>query len=309
MSPMLDISLWGSLLDRVNEAIFPVFVVFLCFSFFARKYFKDIPALRLLLITFGFGLAYRMLVFFIGVPFPKRYFYPLACTGIILATPGFIALCRILYERVVSKFPKWKIGYEHFVFYGIVIVSLICAGKGLNPDFDKAWINEIADEINTHCPPGTQPILITNSSDHRIAYYAGAFYLYYTFPPNPVFYINRNGKLIQNSKKSINGAIVTLGTGPIAGQTIALDMPSGLANLGKNIEELGGERVFFLMEEGDKSFRKRFERTHNVFPLRLIKEYKVRKAPRMSLYQGAPLPEDKKELLYKKLKFKTRINE
>jgi len=309
MSPILDISMWGSLLDRVNEAIFPVFVVFLCFSYFARKYFKDISALRLLLITFIFGLAYRMLVFFIGVPFPKRYFYPLACTGIILATPGFVALCRILYDKVVSKIRKWNIRYEYFVFYCVLIVSIICIGKGLNPDFDKAWINEIAGEIKKRCPSGTQPVLITNSNDHRIAYYAGAFYLYYTFPPNPVFYVTKNGQLIQNYKKSINGAIITFGTGPISGQTIAVDMPTGLENLAKNVEELGGERVFFLMEESDKSFRKRFERTNNLFPLKLIKEYKERKAPVMSLYQGTPLSEDKKTLLHKKLKFKTRINE
>ena len=308
MSPIMDISLWGSLIDRVIEAIFPVFLVFLCFTFMARKTFKDASALRLVLISFGFGLAYRILVFFSGVPFPKRYFFPLACAGIILATPGFIALCKILYDRVISKIKKWKISYEHFIFYCIVIVSLICVGKGLNPDFDKAWINEIADEIKKNCPPETQPVLITNSSDHRIAYYAGAFYLYYAFPPFPVFYVNKNGKIINNYKKCINGAIVSFGTGSISGQSIAADMPQGLKNLKNNVEELGGERVFLLMEESDKAFRKRFERTHNIFPLKLIKEYKVRKAPVMSLYQGATLPEDKKELLYKKLKFKTRID-
>ncbi len=306
--PLLDVAMWGNLLDRITEAIFPIFVVFLCFSYFARRYFKDVSALRLILISFGFGLAYRMLVFFIGVPFPKRYFFPLACTGIILATPGFVAICSLLYQKVILRFTKWKIRYEQLIFCCVLIVSLICIGKGLNPDFDKAWINEIADEIKKHSPAGAQPVLITNSSDHRIAYYAGAFYLYYALPPYAIFLLNKNGKMIDNHKKTINGAIVCMGTGPIAGQNIAIDMPYGLENLGRNVEELGGERVFFLMEESDKAFRARFSRTGNPFPLKLIKEYRERKAPVMSLYQGAPLPEDKKELLYKKLKFKTRFD-
>ncbi|OGV39612.1 MAG: hypothetical protein A2020_02800 [Lentisphaerae bacterium GWF2_45_14] len=309
MTPLLNIYLWMSFFDKITEAIFPVFMVFLCFSYLGRKAFKDASALRFLIITLLFGLGYRMLVYFIGVPFPKRYFYPLACTGIILATPGFMVLSKIIYDRVVLRFKNFKLSYNNFVFYCIVIVSLICVGKGLNPDFDKAWITEIADEIKKRCPPGSEPVLITNSNDHRIAYYAGALYFYYSLPPNPIHYINKNGKFIEYHKKSVNGAITVVGTGKIAGNVVTADMPLGFKNLGSNIETLGGERVFFIMEESDKAFRKRFERTKNPFPLTLIKEYRVRKAPVMSLYQGAPVPEDKKELLYKKIKFKTRIDE
>jgi len=309
MTPMMDIIMWKNLFGLIIEAIFPVLVVFLFFTIAEKRCFKDIPVLRLVLIAFGFGISYRIFVFFSGVPFPKRYFYPLACTGVILAAPGFIALIKILHNKVVLKFSKWKISYTQLAFFCILTVCLVCAGKGLNPDFDKAWINEIADEIKKHAPQGTKTVLITNSTDHRIAYYSKSMYLYYALPPNPVFYITRNGKLINNKKKSINGAIVTTGTGPLFSQSIAIDMPYGIENLAENVEELGGERVFFLMEESDASFRKRFERTHNVFPLKFIKEYREKKAPVMSLYQGMPLPENKKELLYRKLIFQTRNSE
>jgi hypothetical protein len=296
LKKMFSIKLWGYFLKKFSQAVFPVHIVLLVFAFMNQKAFKNRPAFRFALILFVFGFCYRCFVFFAGVPFSRRYFYGMLVVVVLLATAGIPKLAEIIHKLISKRYPK--IDLKKIIVFLTMVACLISLGKALNPDFSKEYLHEIPTTIKKLCPEGVRPVLLTTSQDRRISYYSGAEYIMFSEYKQPIRWMLKDGK-VERFDDHRYGAILTTSQGKHYGQYLILDYPVGIEHLKDNIEKMGGERVFMVIEEDDEKFRERFKKANIEFPLKYIQTFwemkrGKKKDPPMVLYQGFPVKEENK---------------
>jgi hypothetical protein len=284
MRSIINIKLWLIFIEKLLKAVFPVYYVLIIFSALNYKKFKNTPVLRLLGAFVLFGMAYRLFIFFSGIPFSGRYFYSLIIPAVLASVPGLFKLSE--YIRYYLGKTNFKAPLKNMTFSLTAVLCLISAGKALNPDFSKKWIFEIADKIKELCPEGERPVLVATVRDKRFSFYAGAEYVHMTDYDCPIRWRIKNGK-IERHDNCIYGALALEGKGKYSGAITLLDYPPGLKHLKENIKKTGGERVFILLEESRDDFRKRIKEAGlTEAPARFVKEFHDRKGHPLTLYQG-----------------------
>lgn len=291
LKKVFTIKLWIIFLKKFFEAVFPVHIALIVFAFMNRKAFKNFAAFRFVIIMFAFGILYRCFVFFAGVPFSRRYFYGLLGVIVLLSAPGIPKMAEFLLKLLSKRFPKADL--KRIIAFLTALVCLICLGKALNPDFSKKYMYEIPETIKKLCPENIRPVVITTSQDRRISYYAGAEYIMFSEYSQPIRWMLKDGK-VKRFDDHRYGALLTTSKGKTYGQYLMLDYPVGIEHLKDNVEKMGGERVFMIIEEEDEEFRERFKKANVEFPLKYIKTFRDKKKHPMVLYQGFPVKEEDK---------------
>ena len=290
--PLFDIKSWIKLLKAFGGAAFYITIILLVLSYFNRKLFKKEVPLRLLAVVLLFSLILQFIVFF-SVPYEKRYLCFFTFMLVILSVPGVPKLAELIQK--LSKYWPWLTPQKSFIAV-IVLITVLSAGKALAPSGDtKKWMREIPAVIEKHCPPGQIPLLVTNSSDERVAYYSKADYIKLSFGDENVRFKNVNGivsEIFPLEKRSSVGVLATRGVNDFYGAWVTLDVPQGLEYFSDNIRNFGGDRVFVLVSMDNKDFSDYFEEKGIPFPsMKFVKEFnytKGRKGEKMifTLYQG-----------------------
>lgn len=229
MSKFLSWQLWLICLLRLAKALFPAEMVLFVFSLTTFKKLKDSRMMRWLLIFLICDLGVRMIVFFGGVPFTGRYFYPFAITIAIFAAAGIIPLVDFLVfldEKTLNK----KLKHKKFQIFAliVIIIGVSYSIKALLPRNDKPWLQTIPAAIKHIAPPGKTPVIMSNNLDERFGYYAGTDELY-IIDPDDDWRMLKRFQTASDSKFKY------------------LDDKRGITNLVDKIKLIGAERVFIIM--------------------------------------------------------------
>ncbi|OGV51296.1 MAG: hypothetical protein A2X49_03790 [Lentisphaerae bacterium GWF2_52_8] len=278
MKTLFSLKLWGSFLSKAFESVFPPFAILLLFAWKKRSEFLRGPALRFFLL---FSLTLICLLFvllFSGTPFEKRYFFTFAAVSLLLAAPGFYGIRELL----LPFLNRWPFVKDNLTALLLLVLAGICLGKALNPSFEKIWMQEIAGYIKAS---NKKVYLITDSTDGRIAYYAGAEYVRLS-SKNDDFSILKDGSGTE-SHELINGVLSVRGSGEIAGKWVALPgSEPGMVFLKENIRRIEekGNKVYLLFFKDD-IIKKAFLDDKVPFPLSLVKIYKDEKKRPIFLYE------------------------
>jgi hypothetical protein len=259
---------------KLFEAIFPVILVLLFFSFFNTKEIKKGALLRFMVIAVLVSLGVLFVLFLSGFKFATRYFYGIAVIAICFAAPGVVFLSEKL--RLILK------RYSPFLAKNsIAIIMLICAsiciGKALRFKMNsKRWIYDTAETIKNQSKGAEKLVLISNNPDRRAAYYADAEFIKFITEEDKVFADNKE-------VKSTFGMLATIGIKDQVGRFVKMPQSNGLGTLKQILEKLP-KNTFILMRMPDSVFRKKFEDVSVVFPFKLIKTMKDDKKREICLY-------------------------
>lgn len=227
MKALLSFKMWLILLGRIFSAIYPAELVLLPFSWKSFKLLKTSSIMRLLIIFLIGDLAVRTFLFFTGIPFSQRYFYPFAVTIAIIAASGLIPLVNIISEKILKKTSET----QKFTIYAllVIIVGVSYSLKAINPRNDKPWLQAIPAAIKTLTPDNKTPVIICNKLDERFGYYAGTTELYKIYP-------RENWQLMKKIKTETYS------------KWTPLDKKRGIQNLAKKINQIGSDRVFIILK-------------------------------------------------------------
>ena len=286
--PFFELS---KLVRAFADAVFYTNIVLLVFSYINRKLFRKEAPLRLFMVVFFFNIILQFIVFF-SAPYEKRYLCFFTFMAVILSVPGVPKFAEFIQK--LSKYLPWLTPKLSFIIVLAIVVGC-SAGKALSPPGNpKRWFRDIPAEIKKHCPPGQVPVLITDSSDERSAYYARAEYVKLSLGDENIRYKNVNG-VISEIFPSINrisiGFLLKRGVNDSYGAWVSMDIPQGLEYLSDNIIKLGADKVFILVSMDQKDFNAYFEEKGVPFPssMKLIKEFKYKHGKMLfTLYQGMP---------------------
>jgi hypothetical protein len=241
-----------------------------------------------------------MSAYFLGIKFSRRYLFLLAAYGAILAAPGIFSFAGLL-EKLSKYIPA--LTPRRALILAFVIAGAICAGKGLNPRFDKEWMFQIPELIKSHTPEGKKPVLVSNFGDVRPAYYAGADYMKLSSAKEDFPYIKIND---QGDKEYLNFKdciFAVPGKREFAGKWFLAEVPyeHGVENFGKNLIALekSGKKVFVLIfqdtrtdgkltGDDDCEFKKIFAEQNISFPLHFLKRYHDHKGRPLIIYELNP---------------------
>ncbi|OGV49796.1 MAG: hypothetical protein A2017_00910 [Lentisphaerae bacterium GWF2_44_16] len=272
------------------DAIFYTNIVLLVFSYMNRKLFKKEAPLRLFMVVFVFNIILQFIVFF-SAPYEKRYLCFFTFMVVILSVPGVPKLAELIQK--LSKYIPWLTPKISFTAVMLIIIG-ISAGKALTPSGNpKRWFKDIPVEIKKHCPPGQMPVLITDSSDERSAYYAKADYIKLSLGDENIRYKKVNGvisEIFPLANRYSIGFLVKRGVNDSYGAWVLMDIPHGFEYFSDNIQNLGGDKVFVLVTMSHKDFSVYFEEKSIPFPsIKFIKEFKYKHGKMIfTLYQGIP---------------------
>lgn len=200
MSELLSITQWFAFLEKMLNAFLPILLVLLFFSIYSLKksFFKEENARQWLLIWILFAVDFtiRFMLFFAGIPYQGRYFHVLIILACIIAGAGLLPAAKWL-TSFISRFKT--VSFDQALKGLIIAIALIHVGKALSPPDKKEWLDKIPRLIRENCPPNSQPILISEDADIRIAYYAGAKDLRLARLDNPNYL--ENAEVFVNGKK------------------------------------------------------------------------------------------------------------
>lgn len=283
--PFLELT---KLLRAFTDAIFYVNIVLLILSYINRKCFSKGTPLRLFMVVFFFNIVLQFVVFF-SAPYEKRYLCFFAFMTVILSVPGVPKLAELIQK--LSKYQSWLTPKVSFIIVFALIAGL-SAGKALSPPGNpKKWFKDIPLVIKEHCPAGQEPVLITDSSDERIAYYAKSEYIKLALGDENIRYRNINGvisEIFPLINRFSSGFLLKRGMNDSYGAWVSMDIPQGFEYLSDNIKNLGADKVFVLVNMDNKDFIAYFEEKSIPFPsINFIKEFKY-KHMIFTLYQGLP---------------------
>ncbi len=227
MKALLSFKMWLILLERIFSAIYPAELVLLPFSWKSFKLVKTSPIMRLLILFLIIDLGVRTLLFFTGIPFSQRYFFPFAVTVAIIAASGLIPLVNIISEKIL----KTTSATQKFTIYAllIIIIGVSYSLKAINPRNDKPWLQVIPVAIKTLTPENKIPVIISNKLDERFGYYAGTTELYKIYP-------KKNWQLMKKIKTETYS------------KWSPLDKKRGIQNLADKINQIGSDRVFIILK-------------------------------------------------------------
>jgi len=271
------------------NTLFPVMVILLIPAAFARDDYRKGPALRLVLSALAVMLALRIFIFLVDVPFAHRYLLLPTVLFSLLAAPGVFRLTTWQDDGLAAWRNRWawlnKTRLQYFLF---AVIITICAGKAMSPRFDKKWLRRIPREIIELTPPGATCYLITDHNDPRIAYYAGAEHLRFSFITDNLKYYTVDGERIwDRADHNFLGIIARTGTNQLSEFWVAVDLPVGIRHFSENVRALGGDNVFVLIRSTDREFRQLFADRNLEFKLKLIREYQDHKGRPLTFYQGS----------------------
>lgn len=217
MSALFSPYIWIILIGRMLSALLPVMWVLLVFSIKGIGLLKKNSCFRLVLVFGLVDIAVRFLLFFSGVPYQGRYFYPFVIICIFPAAAGFVWLLQWLLK--FDKKPIW-LTRKRIIIGLICLISLIHIGKALNPPSHKKWLDEIPEKIKDLCPKDKKPILISSIKDIRIAYYADAQWLKFVRPDIINYALNADIAV-----KSMSGEEIPRETGNSISEKTAIKVP------------------------------------------------------------------------------------
>lgn len=281
MGRLLEIKFWTKMLSTFFDAIFPVTIAFLALAFFNKDGFRRGRALSLLAVALCMGLLLRLGLFMSGVPSERRYLFSLAALAAVFAAPGIEALIGMILKLRPSLKAEWVALAVFAATFGV------CAGKGLNPSFDKLWMKDVGRYIKENSAGAPQTYLIMDGEDVRISYYAGAKYVKFCFrkDDNPV----RKFEDPELLHPQIDGMLAEWGRKKYSNKWVAPEGVEwgGVKVLEKNIKFLqrDGSKVFLLMEMDETSLRGLFSRFKTPFPLKKLKSFKDEKGRPADLYE------------------------
>ena len=156
--------------DRlVLNAIFIPIAILIFFALFKYKEYKNTSMFRFVLTALVISLVSRYMYFLhMNTQINTRYLYPVAFYAIILCVPGFFMLVWLL--KYLTRKVSW-IKEKHLIILFLMIISIACIGKALNPPDRKGYIQDTAKFIKAY----PQPVLISNLRDsRRVAWHSNA---------------------------------------------------------------------------------------------------------------------------------------
>jgi len=177
------------LTGKLLKCLYPVMWVLIPFAFKGKKHIKIKPGFHLLIMVVIVNVLIRLLVFFGGVLYQRRYLYPIVIFAIIIVGGiGFINLAHILSELLNKYFadkrrPTWltlvnlRIGL-------LTVIFIACVPKALKPQLDKKWLRNIPEIIRENRTSDKPVILISDLDDSRLGYYADAEFLVFAVRKN-----------------------------------------------------------------------------------------------------------------------------
>jgi len=262
---------WQKMINIYTGAFFYTLIVLLVLAAINWRSFKNNLSTRLLLTAFTFTFILQMVIYFC-VRYERRYLAFAIVMSIPLAVPGFIKLAEL-----ISKYIKF-IDFKKAVIIIIITAVTISAFKTLNPEKGKVWLHEVAEDIKNLCPVGKKPVVLTCSTDERLAYYANAVYIRFTGNETEnVRYQFSGDKIIEIPsvfERERAGIFTYRGIGDFTGTFIALDIPQGIKYFNENIKRFGTDNVFIVVPQSDKDFKTIFTKAGiNNFEFTLVKEY------------------------------------
>ncbi len=280
MERLLAFKFWMKMLSTFFDSIFPVTLAFLALGLFNKGGFKRGRALSLLATALCFGLFLRLLLFMFGLPSERRYLFSLVALAAVFAAPGIESLAGMILKLRPSLKAEWVALAVFATMFGI------CAGKGLNPSFDKLWMKDVALFVKEQSTGATKTYLIMDGEDMRIPYYAGARYVRFCFRDDEnlvrkfedqASFLSRvDGMLVERGRKGYSNQWVSV-------EGIEWD---GIRAFAKNVGFLqrDGSKVFVLMEKDETFLREMFKRYGVPFPLKKLRSFKDEKRRPLDLY-------------------------
>lgn len=286
MSTFLSLKMWLIFLHRLIKAMFPAEIVLLIFSWQSFKRLKDSVSMRFLTLFLICDLIARMVIFFAGVPFSGRYFYPLSVTIAIFAAAGitpFIGfLHRLmrntqkveesnspkLYKFFNSNIIRKTARITEFQLYAfiILVIGISYSLKALHPRNDKPWLQMIPSKIKQLTPENSKPVIISNYMDERFGYYAGTTELYILKPDD-------NWNLLKRVKTENDS------------KWISFDNKRGIESFADKISKLNSNSIFIILRVGkDGNSPANTELIDKLPRLKLVKEFTDRKKRKLKLY-------------------------
>ena len=268
---MLSWKMWFAFLDRLSGALFVPSLIFLIVLLFAPSVFRRGPALRFFLSAAFAALLFRFCIFFAGIAFEERYMLMLTVLSAPLAAGGIVVASRFISEKLSCRYAY--LTYRNVFIVLVLLTGLISAGKGLNPSLDKGWIKDSAKFIKENA--ATQRIIvISDSADERVSYYAGAEFLKFAMEGDRQL---RNGEKIDIVH---SGTLLYRGINAEAGKLCMLEgFAEGVPAFEGNVKKLEkeGASVFFVSELPDSELKKIFADAGVPCPLIPLKSFKERK--------------------------------
>ena len=264
MSSLFSLKMWWIFFLRLLKVIYPAELVLLPFAYKSFKLIKTSPYMRFMIVFLICDLGARAVIFFAGVPFSQRYFYPFAVIVAIFATSGIIPFVDILSVKVLKRTSEMQ--KFNLYFFLIIVIGLSYSMKALRPRNDKPWLQAISSVIKQLSPPNTTPVIICNHLDERFGYYAGTTEMYQLYPSKDW--------LLMKRVKTENDS-----------RWVPFDNKRGIKNLSAKIAKMNPERVFIILRVGkDGNSESNTQLTENLPGINLVGRFTDRKKRIFKLY-------------------------
>jgi len=160
------------------NAIFPTSVILLCFAFFNFKVFKRNPQLGFVLITLVVVAGVRLIFGFTnreGWNYESRRFYCLAAICILFAVVGFPVLVSVSKSLIDKIYKKRSLSLGQLTVFWILVIGLVCIGKGLSLPSYKKYVHEPGKIIKSNTPKDKKSLFVYESlNNNRNTYYSKA---------------------------------------------------------------------------------------------------------------------------------------
>jgi hypothetical protein len=273
MQGLLSIKLWGIITVRLLNAIFPTILVLFVFSFKEIGKVWKTPCLRIIAVFAAVELFTRLFIFFMGLPYQGRYLYAIAIFACIPAGAGLLELARFA-EPHLKKIRLIKsVGAVSIV---LVVVFAVNAGKGLINKDDKKYLDIIPSLVKVNCPPGINPVIVSEINDIRIGYYAKAQSL-------NLSYEGSTGKYVPVKK---GWCIWNPDSRPVQGKTLPVAKSDDMSGLLSALGHFGHGNVFLVVMMDDPEFKMKFGLGDGGASLKHLKTFKDDHGKPISVYQN-----------------------
>lgn len=157
------------LLNIFLVSIHPIIFILAIISFFANfKTYLRKPMHRFLIIYSFIIIGICSVKLFKHGFLSDRYFLILTAIFCIFAADGFLIATQYIYSKMPSRYYN-KLSYRKLTVVLLIIVLLIMAIKPFT-SFNKVWYAQLRD-ISSSFNFTQRPVLISNDSDQRLAYY------------------------------------------------------------------------------------------------------------------------------------------
>lgn len=284
MSAVFNINLWLIFLERLVDSTFPMFFIFTVLTCFSIKRLRKNKILFAVLLVLLISLSIRIILFFGGVLFSDRYFALISFLLVILSVPGVFVFSSFSANFAEKKLKKHISKKKITLILSVVMIG-ICVINACLPRFDKIWINEIGEKIQSELGPNPdyKPILITNLRDNRPSYYAGAEYMKYTCSKDALHIIENDTAVKIASQE---GIIAEDGRGKFERLMIVdEDFKNGRKGFIRQINSFKNPNVFFLYCGNSDEFEAKYGNLQVEFPLVRIFSTEDESGDKYNLYK------------------------